>query len=362
VWSVASAVVQATRSLVDERLIDEYAHLSAAEYGPDAAVSRVDHLRWKYLGCPAGAPSADTIRSGDEAIARIVYEPRQLCSKHGARRALNPIDLLVHPRERSPRLFLDLMRGLREHDDADLIYFVPNDVSAPLYEKVLKFVEVGRLRLTGLPLRPERVLAERIPRFTRPVFHVAGIVWRLLVHARNAIRRIPMGVHVGADPPGDADLDRIGAALCVDDAWVGLRDHAFHHWRFRDGPVFTYRVRYAYRRGTLAGYVASRVVDFEGLRACIVIDCVSVGKRRRRVAARLLADVVSHGRRERVDLVAALSFGRTMLTRSLRQAPLLTVPRRFWPQQMPLHAEWVGPARSAGAPDLSLTLADMDVF
>jgi hypothetical protein len=41
---------------------------------------------------------------------------------------------------------------------------------------------------------------------------------------------------------------------------------------------------------------------------------------------------------------------------------MLRVPRRFWPHQAPLLAEWTGAGSGEAVPELSLTLADMDVF
>jgi hypothetical protein len=351
--------VQVTRSIVDNPLIESYVPLSAAEYGEDAPVAHADHLRWKYLSCPAGIPEADTVRDDGEVVGRIVYEPRVLRSRAGRRLGLNPIDLLIHPRCRSPRTFVELMRHLRNHDRADLLFFVPNDTSAPLYERMLKFVPVGTLRLTGLPLRPEGVLGGH-GAVVRHVTHAAGAAWRLLV--RGGVAALgASAVEITSTVPADEQLDHLVDALYEDTAWVGVRGHEFHRWRFRDGPAFAYRVRYAYCRGTLAGYAASRIVDFEGLRACVVLDCVA-SPSARRVASALLADIVQDACRERADLVAALSFGDTVLTRSLRRLPLVRVPRRFWPQQMPVHTEWIGARREDSPPVLSITLADMDVF
>lgn len=351
--------MQVTRSVVDNPLIESYVPLSAAEYGADAPVARADHLRWKYLSCPAGIPEADTVRDDGDVVGRIVYEPRVLRSRAGRRLGLNPIDLLIHPRCRSPRTFVELMRHLRDHDLAELLFFVPNDTSAPLYERVLKFAPVGALRLTGLPLRLEGVLGDHGAARRRALQGV-GAAWRVLVRAGIAARGAS-SIDVTSTPPPDDQLDHMVEALYEDTAWVGVRDHEFHRWRFRDGPAFAYRVRYAYRRGTLVGYAASRIVDFEGLRTCVVLDCVA-SPSVRRVASALLADIVRDACRERAHLVAALSFGDTVLTRSLRRLPLVKVPRRFWPQQMPVHAEWVGARRDEPPPALSITLADMDVF
>jgi len=361
--SVASKVVEVTRSVVDDDLAAAFARLSVAEYGADAPVADPAHLRWKFLGDPAGRAFADTLIEGvggeREVVGRIVFEPRVLRSAAGERHAVNPIDLLIHPGYRSPRAFLQLMRGLREHDGVDLVYLAPNDTSAPLYERVLKFNQIGTFMLTGAPLRPDRLLGGRL-RALRPLTRVGGAGWRAVMRAATC--RAGRGIDLTDEVPDAEALDRLAATVATEDEWVGSRDHAFHQWRFHQGPRFKYRVRYARVDGELVGYLAARVADFEGLRACVVVDCVAAGSKEARVARALLADVLRWAIVERADLIAALSFGETRLTRSLRRFPMLRVPNRFSPQQATLLAEWISDAPGDAAPKLSLTLADMDVF
>jgi hypothetical protein len=357
--------VEVTRSVVDDDLVADLARLSIVEYGADAPVADTAHLEWKFLRDPAGPAYADSLveRNGNgasELVGRIVYEPRVMRSSAGQRRAVNPIDLLIHPEFRSPRAFLQLMRGLREHEDIDLVYLSPNDTSAPLYERVLKFAEVGTFALTGTPLRPERVLAEQLPRWLHPFAKLGGAGWRGVT--RVATSGAGRGIELSDEEPDAEALDHLAAGVASESRWVGARDHRFHQWRFHDGPRFRYRVRYAWLAGELVGYVAARIADFEGLRACVIVDCITAGSKERRVARALLADTFRWATREDADLIAALSFGDGQLTRSLRRFPLVRVPRRFAPQQAPVLAEWTGAAAGDGVPQLSLTLADMDVF
>jgi hypothetical protein len=209
-------------------------------------------------------------------------------------------------------------------------------------------------------LRPDRVLGERLPGWLGPVARLGGVVLRGAL--RVATAGAGRGTAISDDVPLASELDHLAADVESEATWVGARGHEFHQWRFRDGPRFEYRVRYARADGQLVGYLAARVTDFEGVRACVIVDCVAAGPHARRVARVLLADTVRWAMTEHADLVAALSFGETRLTRSLRQFPLLRIPKRFSPQQAPVLAEWTGSAGESGAPDLALTLADLDVF
>ena len=353
-----------TRAAVDDDLVEELARLSVAEYGPDAPVADPAHLRWKFLGDPAGVAYADTLVDGAgedrELVGRIVYEPRLLRSAAGERHAVNPIDLLIHRGHRSPRAFLQLMHRLREHDGVDLVYLTPNDISAPLYERVLEFAAIGSFVLTGTPLRPDLVLGERLPRWLRPLARAGGAGWRASLRA--ATSGSGRGVELSDDVPDAEALDHLADSVATEDAWIGSRDHGFHRWRFHEGPRFEYRVRYARVDGELVGYLAARIAEFEGLRACVVVDCVVAGPKEKRFARALLADVLRWAIDEQADLIAALSFGETRLTRSLRRFPMLRVPRGFLPQQAPLLAEWLAAGAGQPGPELSLTLADLDVF
>ncbi len=214
--------------------------------------------------------------------------------------------------------------------------------------------------LTGTPLRPEHVLAERLPGWLRPVLIAGGAGWRAA--NRLAMVGAARGIAISDDVPAADELDLLADTVATESRWVGTRDHRFHVWRFHEGPRFRYRVRYARVGGELAGYVAARLADFEGLRACVIIDCITSGPREHRVARALLADTFRWATDERADLLAALSFGDGRLTRALRRFPLLRVPRRFVPQQAPVLAEWTRSEPIDAPPELSLTLADMDVF
>lgn len=363
--AVALCVLEVTRSVVNDDLVKKFAQLSAVEYGGESDVADPAHLRWKFISDPAGVAYSDFLTKSDdqgnsEVIGRIVYEPRVFRSAAGECRAVNPIDLLIHPHHRSPRAFLELMRGLREHEEVDLIYFSPNAVSAPLYDRVLKFSEVGSFVLTGMPLRVDRVLGNRIPRWLHPAARLLGAA------ARGALRLLTIGAKRGItlsdSIPEPAQIDQLANAVTTGTTWVGSRDYRFHQWRFHESPRYQYRVRYAKINDELVGYLASRVTDFEGQRACIIIDCLVSGSKEKRIARALLADTLRWAMTEQADLIAALSFGEGQLTRSLRQLPLLRIPHRFWPHPAPVLAEYVGAPTGAEAPKISLTLADLDVF
>ena len=345
-------------------MLAAHASLCAVEYGADAPGANIDHLRWRYLAPASGDAYVDTIsEDGAAPVGRIAYAPRLLRSKNGELRAVNPVELLINRDHRSPRAFLELMRDLRNHDHADVVFLAPNDTSAPLYEKVLKFEQAGTLKLAGLPLCPENVLAGGASPLVRFPLVVLGAIWRVLVRGLAAAMLAVTSVDLSSDVPEPGEIDQLVGPLYSGDSWVGVRDHDFHTWRFHDGPVFRYRVRYAFRHGTLAGYAVSRITEFQGLRACILLDCVATRNRSRRVARALIADVLQHAGREHADLVAALSFGDRALTGALRRLPLLPVPRALWPEQMPFLVEWEAHRRAAGSPlSMSVTLADMDVF
>lgn len=350
------------RIVINNEIINELIKLSITEYGNEAAVSSSSHLRWKYLDNPSGSTYADIIYQGSLMIGRVVYAPRKFVAKGGSLWAVNPIDVLIDGSYRSPANFPQLMQGIRHHDKSQLVYFSPNNISAPLYEKLLKFRPVGTFTLSGIPLRLDRVLTNRVPKWICSVMGVLGIPWRGLVKGVTQLLRLGVKVSLVSNQPSAADVDLLNSHFLESPVWVGDRSATFHQWRFYDGPRFIYRVRYAFSNNELVGYLVARIADFEGMRAAVILDCVVRPGSSSRVSRALLADAVNWALLEKADLVATLSYGSSAIATALRRFPLFRIPKKMSPQKMAVLAEWLNEKRDNEDPDISLTLADLDVF
>ena len=346
------------RQPIDDAMIERYVALSMREYGGGPTIDRV-HLHWKYLENPSGVAIADNAWDGEQVVGRIVYQPR-LMWRAGARvRAALVVDLLVDHDRRADGVFMPLIAQLLRLPEFDLAFFAPNDTSAPLYEKLLRLAPRQHLDLYAFPTRPHRVLASKSAAGARAVAPLSGS-WRRLTRRRVRRHGAPARFVLSPAHPGDDAVDRLAATVQDGQSIVGDRSAAFHRWRFCE-RAFPYELRYLSVAGALAGYVAYREAEIEGLRVVLIVDLVSNPAFGARAVSALLWRVIGDADARDADLVVALSAGDAAVTRPLRSRPLVRVPRRFAPQRMPLLAREKGGAASL-AITFALTLADFDVF
>jgi len=358
-------VIRVERQRVDAALIDRFVDLSRREYGQGPITDPV-HLRWKYLENPAGVAIADSAWSGPErVVGRVVYQSRLLHDVNETIRAALVVDLLIDPEFRDKGVFLPLAAKLRRSegfDGLDLLVIAPNDTSLPVYETLLGLSPRQHLDLYALPVAPDRVSRNASPLLAGAMKPLAG-PWRRLLR-RRARRRVSSGrFALQAEYPGDSAIDRLASASRPRGILVGDRSASFHRWRFAERG-FPYDVRYASAGSTIVGYVAYRYVEIEGLRALLLVDLVSdpgYGDGATRI---LMWQAIDDAVERQADVVAALSTGDAHVTRSLRSAPLLRVPRRLAPQSMPVFTRAVGRTNHGdpASASLALTLADLDVF
>jgi hypothetical protein len=350
------------RAPIDDAMIERYVEFAAPEY-PSGPMIDTRHLHWKYLENPNGVAFADHVWDGSVLVGRVVYVPWKFRSGSSVIRAVLLVDLLVDREYRPKGVFLRLMAHLLDVPDCDLVYLVPNDVSAPLYEKMLRIEPLQHLELHGFPLRLDRLAAS-----VRPSLRglVAWLVapWRRAVALWARPGRSPEFVVTSAYP-GDDAVDALAASLPSTDVVMGDRSAAFHRWRFA-ADLFPYDCRYVLRGDRLVGYCVTRMAEVEGLEAFLIVDLVCAPTAGASAARALLRDAFARAVTEDADLVASMSTGDTALTRWLRRPPLLRVPTRFSPQTAPLmaRAPTSVPAveHTAAGDRYALSLADLDVF
>jgi len=350
------------RAPVDDAMIERYVEFAAPEY-PSGPMIDARHLHWKYLENPNGVAFADHVWDGSTLAGRVVYMPWRFRRGPSVIRAVLVVDLLVDRDYRAKGVFLRLMTRLLDVADCDLVYLVPNDVSAPLYEKMLRIEPLQHLDLHALPLGLDRIAASVRPSL-RGVVAWLVTPWRRVV-ARWARPRRAAAFEVTSAYPGDDAVDTLAASLPSTDVVMGDRGAAFHRWRFST-ELFPYECRYLLQRDRLVGYCVTRLAEVEGLQAFLIVDLVCAPAAGASAARALMRDAVARAGAEGADLVAAMSTGDTALTQWLRRPPLLPVPKRFSPQAAPLMARApssVPAAATTGPADrYALSLADLDVF
>jgi hypothetical protein len=358
-------VIRVERQRVDAALIDRFVELSRREYHGGPTTDPL-HLRWKYLQNPAGVAIADCVWQGPERlIGRVLYQPRLLHYGNSTFRAALVVDLLVDREFRDKGAFVPLaakMGRLEEINGFDLQLIAPNDTSRPVYEKLLRLSPLQHLDLYALPVAPHRVLTGASPILARST-RVFAVPWRGSLRRGARRHDASREYSLGTEYPGDSAIDSLHRAVRSGGTVVGDRSASFHRWRF-DEHGFPYDVRYVSARRTIVGYVACRLVEIEGLRALLIVDLVgdpAYGEEATRI---LVWHAINDAIEREADLVVALSTGDASVTRHLRSAPLLRVPRRFAPQSMPVFTRTLGRSDKGdfASATFALTLADLDVF
>jgi hypothetical protein len=257
------------RARIDDAMISRYVEFAAPEY-PTGPMVDARHLHWKYLENPNGVAFADHAWDDSTLAGRVVYVPWRFRRGSAVIRAVLVVDLLVDRDYRAKGVFLRLMTRLFDVPDCDLVYLVPNDVSAPLYEKMLRIEPLQHLDLYAFPLRLDRLAAS-----VRP--SARGLVAWLVPPWRRAVggwaRRGGSEFVITPESPGDDAIDALAELLPSPDVVTGDRGAAFHRWRFAP-DLYPYECRYLLRADRLVGYVVTRTAEVEGLRALLVVDLV----------------------------------------------------------------------------------------
>jgi hypothetical protein len=163
--------------------------------------------------------------------------------------------------------------------------------------------------------------------------------------------------------PSPAELDELFMNPPAAPA-AGVRDRDFLEWRFARSPVFRYDVRFVYKAGRLAGYVASRRTVYGGYDTAFVVDAFGSPLLDARdwseVAWRLMGEQLRADGPALLMIVANLTAGPLA---ALARAPFIRVPKGRLPQPAPVFAQWWSAPRFAFAADsLALSLADCDML
>ncbi len=144
----------------------------------------------------------------------------------------------------------------------------------------------------------------------------------------------------------------------------GDRGPAFHRWRFHNSPHDAYDVVYLYRGETLMGYVATRSATYEGFHCLFLIDALFDRELAAAAHVHALLYCLDRAYRAGCDILFTLINPLPAPGRALSRFPLLRVPGRLLPQEVPLFFIDLAMAEKASVDPrhFAVTPADLDVF
>ena len=348
---------------VGEEHIEPYARLSRVEYGDQAAVSQVNHLRWKFIENPQGPSVGIHLYKHGELVARMVALTRQFVHRQKRYKAAHIVDFLVHPNERGMASLLQLVIGLKQLSGFDfLLIMAPNAAGAAVWEKFVKMHGYFDLDVAVAPLRPAAVLQTSGKLRSGPLAPIVDWPWRLFIAAATWLGSRSGNALIETEWPETSELEQMLSADWGDRV-IGLRSAAFLQWRYRRSPVFRYKVFFIREKGILRGYFVTRRAVYDGMDCLFIVD--AFGRPELRAEAWRTASLANISQASRDGAEMAIILGNTgwgPLCAS-RTVPLFAVPPRYLPRKTTVYAQWITPQGFEICRDnFYLALGDSDVI
>jgi hypothetical protein len=220
----------------------------------------LDYYRWLYFDNPVGQLLVDIAIDTSAAPERIAAVYASLPNRFvvGGRDVLGiqSLDSLTDYDYRKRGLFVKLAESLYARSESmgtAFVYGFPNDNSAPLFWRYLRWRKMDPLPLLIRPLRlKQRYLARsrhRLQQMMRLVPDLPLPVPRL--------RRLPNGDAI--EPlvgPFDAAFDQLWARFAKGIGIAVVRRQDYLNWRLKAAPHQTYRTLTYKRSGRLIGFVS----------------------------------------------------------------------------------------------------------
>lgn len=220
-------------------------------------------------------------------------------------------DLVVNPKHRRKGLAVRILKECFE-DAPSLGYQVsfgfPNKIARPAHRHAGGWNELGTFQVSTLRPNPLHALGRRA------AARVPGILGRgigslvdALFASRAALPRKLRGFEIDDDVPAKEAYDPLWRAVATGGGFLGVRDFAWHRWRFREKPNYDCRVLYARRDGTFRGFIALSYHQLPS--GMVVVSLVDILALDREAREALLEAGVAEARRGRAVQLAFPRLG-----------------------------------------------------
>lgn len=347
---------------ISDEHIEPYMKLSRSEYGDAAAISRADHLRWKFLENPQGPSIGIHVYSGHELIGRMVAMPREIVCDGAVYKAAYMADLVVDRAHRGMMPLFLLMDGMKQLSGFDLVLITPNSDGAVVWEQMAKMAPQFELCVAAVPFRPASIASKagklRVGALTAPV----DWMFQSMIEGLSRLSTWFLRSEVQDTWPDAPELESLLDISRNHGFAAGLRSPAFLEWRFRRSPVFQYDVWFVRENGSLAGYLVTRRAKYEGFDCRFIVDVFAHPECAERLWRAVQLKALSWAARERADIAMAIGNDRCNPFSLISRFPFLRIPRRLLPRRAAIYGRWISPPRFLFEPkSLYFTLGDCDM-
>jgi hypothetical protein len=340
---------------IDNDKIQDYLRLNITEYD-NLPICNAEHLKWKYFQNPDGVSDALHLYLGDQMVGRIVYLYRNFNVAGKTVKAASIVDLLIHPEHRELKKFLILMKDVKKVARVDFIYFIPNQNSLLLYEKVLKYSILNDMQAVAFPINFKNLLKMRFGISLIPFSSLLSFFFRL------SVRRPKGFLKKAIDLPSDKVFeDFLKKTGILSENMSAQRSLKFLRWRFCRESKIGYKISFYYKDGVLIGYIVSRIQNYLGYNTLLLMDFLfDYTHAADKDLNEIRRDLIKEAYDGKCDLVFSILNLNSTHQRKFIKFPLLKVSKKILQQPLPLFVENLSTTEIAS--DIFINMADFDLF
>jgi predicted N-acetyltransferase YhbS len=320
--------------------------------GDEAAISELYQLvfgeeldiprwKWRYKENPVGLITIVLAEDKSGLVGQYALHPIRMKIGNSTRIAALSLDTMVHPDYRGQGMFIKLARHLYEsvvRQGIPLIYGFPNEASHRGFVARLGWVDLcKRVPLFVKPLNMKRILGTKVDNKLFLIvggrFGQAGL--SLLYPTIRS--ELPDGCTIQQVRSFDERVDRLWEEASSGLNIILVRDRRYLNWRYVEKPRDSYTIFIAERAEGIVGYIVLKSAAKFGLQIGFVVDLLAVPERPD-ISRCLVSKAVKYFKEVRMDIVSCLMLKHGPYIRALKANGFLSMPTRFYPQEMYLGA------------------------
>ena len=318
-------------SLLD---VEEFIRTSRAEGLPSKVCDPV-HIAWKHLESPDDASTAVDLLKNEEVLGRLWVTRRQWLIDGIQVSMGHPQDLLILHGGRSLREIADLINAAFNTalSGGGIMYHGSNENSDDIYRRMYRTTESFFLQASVIAIAPISLLSRQKDWFfaTKRIFLDEGI--RRFLNWLESIVRSDLTLRTLEE---SRELSKILGEFRLAEPCAAIRSEEFFNWRFKMDPNSDYVVRIIQVKNQDVGYVVWTDVTAFGVKARVVVDIVWTKSLTRINRIKLWLTVLAYNNSE-FELLLFISNWENRTLRSIGSFPLIKVPNRFMPQEIPVY-------------------------
>jgi hypothetical protein len=190
-----------------------------------------------------------------------------------------PVDTVIHPDFRGTgrllqRLFASASLLAQENNIAFGFGF-PNEIHYPVGKRILKYQDIGPLRILFRKLNWRNAVRRRLPMLPQWILHVVGFISNAFYRVSLAAQR-RHGIAVREVSTFDERINELWEKAKGSYDILAIRDQQYLNWRYLTRPSGQYRILIGERAGTIVGYLVLKLSQEGEVSLGLVVDGLSL--------------------------------------------------------------------------------------